>query len=64
MPMPDKKGPIQKEVKKEMQAWGEVLDETFNGKDCKKEDRKWGFCLLIFPFQTVICCVASSCLII
>jgi len=48
--MPDNHGPIQDEIKEQMQAWGNVLDETFNGKDCKLEDRKYGFALLVFPF--------------
>lgn len=50
MPMPNSDEPIQPEINKQMQCWAEVLDETFNGKDYKTKDRKWGFALLVFPF--------------
>jgi len=39
---------IQKEVSVPMKAWAAVLDETFNGKDCKPEDLQYGFTLLVF----------------
>jgi hypothetical protein len=46
--MPDSHGQIQSEIKEKMQCWGEVLDETFNGKDYKTKEPKWGFALLVF----------------
>lgn len=48
--MPNTHGPIEQEVKDQMNAMGEALDEVFNGKDYKTRDRKWGFALLIFKF--------------
>jgi len=46
--MPDNDEPIENEIRTQMQCWGEVLDETFNGKDYKTKVRKWGFALLVF----------------
>jgi len=49
--MPEDNKPLQAEVSKQMQAWANVLDETFNGKDCKSENRKYGFALLVYKLE-------------
>lgn len=41
--------PIQKELRRTMNALGSVLDETLNGEK-KGEAREWGFVLICFPF--------------
>lgn len=41
--------PIQGETRNQMQAFADVLDDMLNG-DKHGPDRKWGFCLLVFPF--------------
>ena len=41
--------PIEKKYRQQMNAIAHVLDDTFNG-DAKGEDRKIGFCLLVFNF--------------
>jgi len=46
--MPEDHGPIQPEIREQMNCWGEVLDETFNGKDYKTKPRKYGFALLVY----------------
>lgn len=51
--MPDNDEPIQPEISQQMKCWAEVLDDTFNGKDCKSEDRKYGFALFVFKFDEV-----------
>jgi len=48
--MPEDHEPIQPEISAQMQSWAEVLNETFNGKECKIKDRKYGFALLVFKF--------------
>lgn len=43
-------GPIQEETRELMNTVATALDTIFNGENCKKEDKKWGFALLVFPF--------------
>lgn len=42
-------GPITDEYRAQMQAMAETLDEFLNGKGCKREDRKIGFMVTMFP---------------
>jgi len=44
-------GPIAPEYRAQMNALAESLDDILNGEGCKKEDRKIGFFLTIFPFN-------------
>ena len=48
--MPSTTGPIQKEQHENMNVIAGMLDDIFNGKDCPKGKKKWGFALLVFPF--------------
>lgn len=43
-------GPISPEYKELMNTLAGALDEIFNGKNVKSEDKKNGFALLVFPF--------------
>jgi hypothetical protein len=41
--------PVENQYRVTMNAVARVLDEAFNG-DAKGQDRKVGFCLMVFPF--------------
>lgn len=43
--------PIQPEVREQMNAIGNAVNDFLNG-DAAPGDRKWGFALLVFPFGT------------
>lgn len=43
-------GPIDPAYVDLMNFLAKAIDESFNGKDCKPEERTVGFCLLMFPF--------------
>jgi hypothetical protein len=44
-------GPVQDEYLETMKAIVKLLDESFNG-DARGKDRKTGFVLLVFPFNS------------
>jgi hypothetical protein len=44
-------GPIDPAMTLAMSLLADVLDETFNGKGCKPEDKKVGFFLTTFEFN-------------
>jgi hypothetical protein len=42
--------PIEPELHGTMNALAHGLDEIINGKDTEPKDKKFGFCLMVFPF--------------
>lgn len=46
-------GPIEQQFSGMMNVIATVLDETFNGPDCKAEDRKVAFTLLVANFGQI-----------
>jgi hypothetical protein len=42
-------GPVDPQLVAAMNELAHLIDGTFNG-EAKGEERKWGFCLLAFPF--------------
>jgi hypothetical protein len=45
-------GPVDSQLVAAMNKLALLIDGTFNG-EAKGEERKWGFCLLAFPFDNI-----------
>lgn len=43
--------PIEEAYREKMNILGRFLDEFLNGRGTKPEDKKVGFCLMVFPFE-------------
>lgn len=46
-------GPVDPKVIDYMKALGAGIDDILNGKNSDKDNPKWGFALLVFPFGEV-----------
>jgi cobalamin biosynthesis Mg chelatase CobN len=44
-------GPIQEDLRDQMNALARGLDDLFNGKDCPADQKRVGFFLTAFPFN-------------
>ena len=44
-------GPVIEEYRKTMNELALGIDEILNGRDCPKDKKQTGFCLLVFPFE-------------